>query len=435
MRRKARAARALLAVLIALVICYFCLSPKPAPGDAPSQAPEGYAITAVAVADAAAISIQNERAAFAVMQEGGSFEVVSDVQGNYDDAQLRALMYAACNLTGTDKESDPTAFAGYGMDLPRARVQLILRDGSRRSFLLLARDPLKARDYLYDEQTNAVYALGAAVGDLFTRAPIDFFSHTIFPLRDQQSFANVTRLSLSTGDGKGFTVEWTGGGCRLTSPVTCRISPAVVSESLLAPVAKLYADAVVAAGVDLAEYGFDGQSPCLTLTCAGRTYRAVFSADGEGRRLMADPASGTVLRFDDDPLPALARDYTALLDGRALYCPAGDISGIALTVDGQTVSVVLSGAGETLTARKDGQTMDAKALSGALNGLTLAGEIEQMPDNAPVMAQMRLSWRNGGEETVTFLDAGQSLCALTVSGETNFVTTMQAARTLIDLLA
>lgn len=443
MKKKRLAIRWLAACLAALLglLGFLLLQPDRA-GDRREEAPV-YEITRMPLAQLAAVSVKNSKAAFAVMQTAEGLEMVSANGGAYDAAQLRALLYAACNLTGSRRITDRSAFERYGLSAPRAGVTLYLSDGGTRSFSILAENPLDGGSYLHWQEEDAVYLVPGLVAELFLRSEADFLSRSVFPLKTRADYARIGEVAFAYhGQGRDYVLRQTEGGWFLVSPVRHRLSGAYLSSSLLDQLLALYAQEVLAAGAEPRDFGFDAPRMTVTLSMDGREYRALFVQDGEKGFLMTDPDNGTVYRVARDPVLLLLQDYTALLGGTVLNYSAGDIAGIRAAAPDTAGApdaglwLEFSGEGETLAVTRDGSPLERQertALLSALNQLPAAGEMARQPADGPALS-LTLSLRAGSADRIDFIPLDEEYAAVSVNGEANFFTTAAAVRRLQEAL-
>ncbi len=390
-------------------------------------------VTRIPLADLAAVSIENDKMSFAVMQTADGLEVISKTQGTYDTAQLRTLLYAVCNLTGSRKITDQSTFENYGFSAPQAKVTLILKDGTKQHLSVLAQNPLDGNRYLYKEEDDAIYLVAQSVAELFLRTEADFFSHTVFPIRTQADYAKVEKLSLSFhGNGRDYTVTQTESGYYLTAPIHHRLASTYVNSALLDNILVLYADNILAADADLNTYGFDKPILTISLIMESKEYTALFVKDEKLGCLMADPVQKMVYQIEQDTVSLLMQDYTGLLGGTVFTYAAGDVGSISLTGEGTERWIEFTGTGDTLSITADGKKLDKEQrneLLSALNKVPVVGEITRQPVGDAVLT-MTVTMRNGSSEQIAFIPVQEEYVAVMVNGTVNFVTTSQAVTDL-----
>ena len=396
-----------------------------------------YSITQIPLTSLVAVRIKNPQSTYAVLQTPEGIEVITSTSARFDNAQLRTLLYAACNLSSTRKITDTSVFSQYGMDIPEAEFSLVLTDGSERYYQLLTHDPVEGNRYLYSKADNAIYLLPAQVAALFLRSEQDFLSHTIFPVSTESDFAKVEHIEVRLGGERAYTIEQTDTGFFLTTPVRHRLSAAAVRQKLLENVARLYADQVLDIGEGWDGFGFDQYFLSLALRVAERDYRALFVVHAEQGLLMGDPETKIVYRLEDDAAYLLAQDYIDLMNGQVLTCALGDLRSIHLSAEGlPDVLLEISGSGASLVIRRDGEVFHDKAQRAAvaaLNALPVVGELSQHAEGREAYT-LTLQWAEGSTDVFSFLAIGDGLCAVREYDTMRFLTTIDAAQTLLEAL-
>lgn len=435
--------KAKLRAVVALAVCTALLSGalvwlSQEPEAVKPEAAAVYEVMNVNVADIAAVKVENEQEAFAVMQGPDGLEMVSSQGGSYDLLQLRAFLYAAGHISGSRRIADEAAFAAYGMNAPRATITLYLSDGSLRTCLLLAENPLDQNSYFYSSADNAVYLIGKNIAELFLRSSKDFYSHTLFSLKTREDYAKVEQVTVSYGKtGRDYTMAQTEQGFYLTAPLSQRLSRSAVYANLLDPLLALYADEVVAAGAALADYGLDQPDLQVMLIVNGQAESAVFKREADGYCLMAEAGGSTVYRLAEEPFLMLSQDYTALMDGRVLTYTSDALDELTLLKNGQTALLEFSREDGGVTVRQNGaalaQDMVTRLMS-ALNQLSLVGEL-----TTDVTGESLFSFtarlHNGAEEQVEFIPVAQDVYAVSVNGAAHFATdsaSLEALGQLVD---
>lgn len=433
MKTKIRAALALAVCVAVLGVLLAYVTYTPPQTAAEGQAAAVYAVVDRSPADILAVKVENAAAAYAILNSQSGLEMVSTAAGNYDAAQMRALVYTAGHISGSRKVTDAQTFGNYGLSTPRATVTLYLSDQTELRYRVLADHALEQSTYLYAEWEQAVYLIPREVAALFLRTQQDFISHTIFPLRAREDYAEIRQIELAYhGNGRDYTVQRTDQGDYLTAPVRLRITQERMTADLLDPLLQLYADEIVATQADLAQYGLDNPALTVTLTVGQKTYRAAFVREQDGHCLMADPAGDVVYRLEDAPLLMLLQDYSTLLGSGVVYYTAGELTDVTLTNGGQSLFMPVSGSGDTLSMQLGAQTLPKTLqtqLLEALNGLTPVGELAENVTGEPVF-QFTARLRTGAQETVALIPVAQGMEAVSINGTSAFVTDGDALLTL-----
>lgn len=430
MKAKRRAITALSAACLLLLACTAALALYTPRGAQDAQAGGTvYEITNIPVGEIRAVAVSNAEAIYGLMQSGGEITMVSDVQGVYSAAELRALVYAACHLTGKREIRDLSAAEQYGINSPLARITLIRSDGGEVNLSLLSQNPIDGSYFLFSEEKQAIYLIPPGEAELFLRREKDFESHTIFPPVSAENYRTVQEISLDfRRKGRDYKIENRPEGFYIVEPIYQRVPPVAVMEKLRY-ISMLYADSVVAAGAELSQYGFDEYTLRLSMTCGGTEYTALLLDREDGTMLMANPENGAVYELGSEYLPELLQDYLALTGSTAFSYAAGDIRSVSVADGAREVLFELSGEGESLTAAVNGKKLDNAALAGLMGVFNSCG-IEKEVFGAPAGAAdltITFTMRSGRTETVAFVPAAEGSCYVSVNGVVNFTTTRAAA--------
>jgi hypothetical protein len=168
------------ALFILLILCVFLAAlyallpgeraaPSPAPGDVLS------AITDIPAGEARALAVSNGRGVFGLLNGPDGVTAVSDLDGPFDAAEMRALLYAACHLRGRRLDGFPLPGAAAPGD-SLARVTLILSGDREYNFTILRKSPVSGEYLLFFGEEQAVFLIPGSSAEWFLRGAADFFS-------------------------------------------------------------------------------------------------------------------------------------------------------------------------------------------------------------------------------------------------------------------
>ncbi len=378
-----------------------------------------------------AVKVENETTAYAVLNGTEGVEMVSKYNHAYDEAQLRAFLYAASHISGSRKVTDQATFKGYGTEQPRATVTLYRSDDSQLQYQVLADNPLDQNTYFYAVDEQAVYLIAREIAALFLRTEQDFVSRTVFPLRTQEDFDAIDRISITYhGAGRDYTVEQTDQGFYLTAPVQLRLSRTLVYTELLNPLLQLYADDVVATQADIAQYGFDAPEMEIALTMNGQTKRALLLRTENNQCLLAEVGGTVVYRLEDVPMLMLMQDYTVLLSGGITTYTSEDLADLSLTSGERSLFITFTGSGAGVSAQMDGtplpQTLQNQLIK-TLSQLTPTAEITASIAEEPTFA-WTATLRKGTQEKVSIIPATADLYVVSINGTAHFATDAAAVQ-------
>lgn len=396
-------------------------------------------VTDIPLAELAAVVVENQQASFAVMQMPDGVEMISATQAEYDAAQMQALLYAAAHLTGSRRNTDESTFAAYGIDQPRATVQILTTDGARRTLQILMTNPIDRNVYVYDDDSRSVFLVSASVAELFLRSELEFTSHMPLPVHEVSDFSSIRSLTMEfAGDARSYAVACTDTSYFLTSPIHQRVPSTVVVSNLFFPLLSVYADSFAAFGAELSDWGFDQADLRLTLETDEGVFELWFVRTQDGSCLMAQPQTGNVYAVDADVLDALTFDYTLLTGGTAVYYGAGDLSEILFDLPQRQLALEVSGAGETLSMTLDGRTLTSdqmRTLLSAMNSIPIVAEVSAaQAEPGEALLAMTVRMASGVAEVTSFAPMGNGLCYVTIQGDTNFASSQEDVQGFLDVL-
>lgn len=396
-----------------------------------------YEVTNISAADILAVKVRNAQANYALMQNGPQLEMISSSQGDWDQAQLRAFLYAAGHLSGSRKVDDKTKFDALGKDNPRADITIFLADGSERMYQVLADNPLGESTYFYSRDSQAVYLVAKEVAGLFLRSEKEFLSHTVFSLKTEADYAAVQKIGirLFTG-GRDYTVEKMDRGYYLTAPVFLRLPQERVLNDLLGSILRLYADEIISTQAELSAYGLDKPDMELSLTIRDKTESALFRLEENGTCLMAQPGGTVIYRLLADPVLMLMQDYTTLMGASLFTYTPSELADLTLSQGEKTAFIEFTGSDEKTSLSIEGIKLSEEKsvmLMKAVNGILPVGELSGSVSAAPDMI-LKAGFKNGFTETVGFIPIDSGLYAVSIGGKTAFAADDGSVKTLFDML-
>jgi len=169
--------RALITLFLLCVILIFtyALIPgkKPAPaGGKQESAENAVLITDIPVSELLALAITNANGSFGILNSPDGIKAVSDINGQFDTAEMRAFVYLACHLTGIR----PLDILPKTDDIANsiARFSLILTGGREYKFAFLRKSPVNEDYLLFSEEHQAVFLVPASSAEWFLRGAGDF---------------------------------------------------------------------------------------------------------------------------------------------------------------------------------------------------------------------------------------------------------------------
>jgi hypothetical protein len=179
-KAKIRALIILLILCVFLAAVYALLPPAGSAGLAAGGAADrdaGFAVTDIPAGEVHALAISNKRGLFGVLNGPNGVIAVSDEEGPFDAAEMRALVYMACHLRGRRLDklslSDSADIANS-----LARITIILTGGAEYNFAVLRKSPVGDEYLLFSEEEQAVFLISESSAEWFLRGAADFFIPT-----------------------------------------------------------------------------------------------------------------------------------------------------------------------------------------------------------------------------------------------------------------
>lgn len=187
MKAKIRALIVLLILCVFLAALYALLPPASGGpgtrgGAAGGASPAGgngdavFTITDIPAGEVHALAISNSRGLFGVLNGPDGVIAVSDAEGPFDTAEMRALVYMVCHLTGTRRLDNFPLSDSADIANSLARLTIILTGGREYNFAILRKSPVSDDYLLFSEEDQAVFLIPESSAEWFLRSAADFFS-------------------------------------------------------------------------------------------------------------------------------------------------------------------------------------------------------------------------------------------------------------------
>ncbi|MDO4983985.1 MAG: DUF4340 domain-containing protein [Eubacteriales bacterium] len=444
MKKKLRA----LYILIALAVVFGAgtavlhISPSAAETESTESADIPCVITDIPVSMISAVAVTNSECSLGLLPMGENVELVladetgqlvaSDAQ--FSQSEARSMVYMLCHMSGTKELGTPKDKDEYGYSSPNANLTFILSDKTQREFLLGSETAGGRGYYLFDLAADKLYIVKNDTAALLLRTPKDFISHSIFPTVPTDEYTAVEEISFER-DGESFVIKNENGEFFLTSPIYQRVRSYNVYSSIVVPLGGIYADKCLAAGEDLADYGFENAGMKVSMTVKGERYTAWFLS-GEGTLLMADPEKGNVFEINAELLKLLPENYMSLLDGKPYYYSLGDCTSLRAVSDRFDLCFDFSGSGKDITAKCGDRTLtgdEVSALSQSVNGVEIAERFSGKAEGEPILT-LSFTLNSGKTEKVSLVETGgKTVCE--VNGTVNFTASPLSVSDLVSALA
>jgi hypothetical protein len=213
----------LILALVSGLVLFFLYRPAPVKDEAPLKTEEIQLLN-YNVADVAAVALIHDDVRFGLIHKDGNISLQPSAEDPLpSQEQMQSYLYSVSKLTALSRIEYPEDESpNFGLDNPRSRMTLILKDGNKVRLFLGSQSPLKDAWYCKAEDGEDIYLLSDESARLFLAEPQDFVSKSILPRVDLKELNSLERLTLSFrgNDPPSYSVENRGDFIfRLVSPV------------------------------------------------------------------------------------------------------------------------------------------------------------------------------------------------------------------------
>jgi len=171
-KAKIRALITLSILCVFLALAYVLLPSGKSARGAQANVGQSLVITDFHVSELLALAISNGYGPFGILNNPEGVAAVSDIVGSFSAAQMRAIIYLACNLTGIrrlDSLPEPE-------DITKSLsfFTLILTGDREYVFALLRKSPVSEDYLLFSQEHQAIFLIPESDAQWFLRSAEDF---------------------------------------------------------------------------------------------------------------------------------------------------------------------------------------------------------------------------------------------------------------------
>lgn len=432
--------------------------------EAPPEPPSSSDVQAIAPVlieknnyDLDKIKITTAQGSFTIRHMGAlHFRVDELGAAPQEEDLLLSAAGAASSLSAlqTVTENAP-ALSPYGLQSPRAVVQIDYTAPDSLTLLLGDEAPGGAGCYAQLQGSNAVYLLDCARVAVFLRPMQDFITLqlTAFPGYDQRitamEISGGTRTEpilltpLYTQEQEDTAAQLT--GCKITAPHE-RESSATVAVELMQSVFGVSADSIAAFLPDdaaLEAFGMQAPYAIIRAQLTGEENIALFASapDAQGSCFLMREGVPVIYRTQASALPWLHASYPDLLSRELLPSSAGEISMLTVTQGEETATFRLTHADDGMKVTLNGRALPPQQFLQIYEKLlAIRGEEyteDAPPEEAEMLAGIRVSFTDEAEKsrTLRFYDASARRIFIENGSVTDFLCRKSALVEWLDALS
>ena len=359
-----------------------------------------------------------------------------DNAGLYSQQKLISLVYGLTHIDA-DMEIDEPEADGFGFDKPAAQVSILLDDSTVR-LTLGRRSPVTEEYYLKNEDSGRVYLVSAETAELMTQPADDLRELALFPKINSENLAKLQQIRISSGSGSMLLCQVQTDTLStffgLVEPVTAVLNWENVYRQVLSVLFALTPDHYVSDSRPLSDFGLDAPEYTLELLIDGQAYRCGFSAKDPDTYYCAELNGTLVSEIKREKIEFLSVSYIDLIGSSVYNRSAADVSRLSAKYNGGSLSIEVSGEGESLTASTGARQLDSAEtveLFRSIGTIPMATELTGTEETQPPVLTLCYTMRDGSEDILEFMPISDRQCAVFINGSAEFATYLTSAEDII----
>lgn len=356
--------------------------------------------------------------------------------GLYSQQKLISLIYGLTHIDA-DREINETEADGFGFDKPAAQASILLDDGTVR-LTLGRKSPIAEDYYLKNEDSGRVYLVSAETAELMTRPADDLRELAMFPAINSENLALLQQIRISSGSGSMLLCQVQTDTLStffgLAEPVTAVLNWENVYRQVLSALFALTPDHYVSDSRPLSDFGLDSPEYTLELLIDGQTYRCGFSAKDPDTYYCAELNGSLVSEIKREKTEFLSVSYIDLIGSSVYNRSAADVSRLSAKYNGGSLSLEITGEGETLTAGTGARQLDSAEtveLFRSIGTIPMAAELSGTEETQPAVLTLCYTMRDGGEDILEFMPISDRQCAVFINGSAEFATYLTSVEDIV----
>ena len=426
---------AVLALLLALMAVATIIAYR-LPDAEERQAQEQEKAVQINSGDVQAVVLSNSSGTAAFLNTPMGVIADGDDAGLYSQQKLISLVYGLTHIDADMEIAEPEA-DGFGFDTPAAQVSILL-DNSTVRLTLGRRSPVAEEYYLKNEDSGKVYLVSAEAAELMTQPADDLRDLALFPAISSENLAQLQQIRIGSGDSSMLLCQVQTDTLStffgLLEPVVAVLNWENVYRQVLSAVFTLTPDHYVSDSRPLSDFGLDAPEYTLELLIDGQTYRCGFSAKDPDTYYCANLDKTLVCEIKREKIDFLSVNYIDLIGNSVYNRSAADVSRLSAKYSGGSVSLEITGEGESLTASTGTQQLDSAEtveLFRSIGTIPMAAELSGTEETQSPVLTLCYTMRDGSEDIIEFMPVSDRQCAVFINGSAEFATYLTSAEDII----
>ncbi len=412
-------------------------------------------INSISVSEISAVAINNATGAYGfIIGPEGYITVVPEQapsEDDYSQDEMRGFVFLLSKLSASQVIDTDSAAAAFGLDQPRARISIILKDASTLRFYLGNRSPVDDSHYFSKEGDPRVFLINGTTASLMLRSRADYWNKELLPGVNTESLDLLRSISLTSKEysSRNWRLEHRGDfAFRLVEPVTLDIKTDNAFSMVILPLSTIQPERFLGLSDNLASYGLDAPDHTLTVIHGDAEHVLLFSRDGQGGFNATRSGRPGVFSIPEDRLEFLYLGYRDLIGDYIYNGSMASVDTIEYSRPGSGIfyRLAILGEGAELYGIMNGTSIPYTKVTTALAplyGVGIVGEVSRDDPGKEVMRNslerpaqvvVRIMKRDGSVDTIGFHSMNESLSFVKINGKVSFTTYSLAAQAIEDAL-
>lgn len=384
--------------------------------------------------DVQAVVLSNSSGTFAYLNTPMGIVADGDSSGDlYSQQKLISLVYGLTHIEA-DMEVGSDAAEEFGFSSPNAQASILLENDTVR-LTLGRKSPVSDAYYLMNGESGKVYIIPSDGAELMMQPADDLRDLSMFPAMDGSNLSQLQQIRISSGDNSmllyQMQTETVSTFFCMAEPVSTVLNWESVYRKVISALFALEPEHYVSDRRPLSDFGLDTPEYTLELLIDGVVYRCGFSAKGPDTYYCANLDGTLVCEISRDKVEFLSTDYKDLIGSSVYSKSAADVSRVSAKYDGGSLSVEVSGEGETLTASIGDRQLDSTEtveLFRSIGTIPLASELSEDAQAQRPVLTLCYTMRDGNEDILEFLPLSDRQCAVYINGAAEFTTYLTSVK-------
>jgi sporulation protein YlmC with PRC-barrel domain len=409
----------------------------------PSSKLEETQIVDIHVGQIAAAAVSHGDVRFGLIHRAPGIVMEPPVEGEaFSQEEMQAFLYRLSKLRALGAVSRKKSLQVYGLDPPRARISLILKDGEKIRLALGEENPINESSYAAREGVDALYLISKNDAELFLKQPKNFRNRTILPKIEAQELGRIEeiRLEFESEHKEDFTVRNTSGfQFTLSEPFEYSLDYGSVLSELVFPLISLTPEAAmdeteVPEGISELE---DGAVFRLKILLDQRPYTLSFEEGEDAYYVRRDDLS-RVYKIAKEAVPWGSLQHRGLMKDAVYHINISEIDRILISSGKGEYALKISGQATALTGELRGKSLAYPELMDLFTSLFRTGiaefvhgiSAEDLKKTEDPVLQFQIFKKDGSIDELEYYERNESETYVSVNGKVKLSTYSTRVRAL-----